>query len=91
MTNKADLFPTKECIDDFIDFVFLATAQGYSINCIASYARRLLYLYSEPILEEFAYSAKPVNTRVGVFVDEYIKGELSKMSFKDNIEDIFGF
>lgn len=91
MINKANLFPTKDCIDDFIDFVFFITAQGYSINTVASYARKLLYSYSEPILEEFAYSAKPVNTRIGVFVDEYIKGELSKMSFKDNIEDIFGF
>lgn len=91
MIDKSKLFPTKECIDDFIDFVFLATAQGCSINCIASYARRLLYLYSKPILEEFAYSAKPVSTRIGVFVDEYLKGDLSKMSFKDNIEDIFGF
>lgn len=91
MTNKANLFPTKDCIDDFIDFVFFTAAQGYSINTVASYARKLLYSYSEPILEEFAYSAKPMNTRIGVFVDEYIKGELSKMSFKDNIEDIFGF
>lgn len=91
MTNKANLFPTKDCIDDFIDFVFFTAAQGYSINAVASYARRLLYSYSEPILEEFAYFAKPVNTRIGVSVDEYIKGEISKMSFKDNIEDIFGF
>ena len=83
----------KKIIDQFIvDAIETASSNSSkaAMRMIQRYARYIFMCTNEPKIGDFAFAKNPRRTELGVIVDEFLTGEMSRLSFKNNVEDTFG-
>ena len=84
----------KKILDQFIEDVIETASSNSSktaMRMIQRYVRYIFICTNEPKIGDFAFAKYPRRTELGVVIDEFLAGEMSQLSFKNNVEDLFGF
>ena len=84
----------KKIIDQFIEDAIETASSNSSktaMRMIQRYARYIFMCTNEPKIGDFAFAKNPRRTELGIVINEFLVGEINKLSFKNNIENIFRF
>ena len=84
----------KKILDQFIEDVIETASSNSSkaaMHMIHRYARYIFMCTNEPKIGDFAFAKYPRRTELGIIINEFLAGRMNKLSFKNDVENIFGF